>query len=91
MVQQGSKQVHEQNGQTHPFRKRGIENPDQHRQGSDAEAKDPSGALHVGGGDRIGRHVRKSEHTAANDQMIQHLDIEQFTTTHDLLGDSYVI
>ena len=71
LIQQGRKQVHEQNRQPDPFGKGRVEDPDQHRQGTDPETVDPPGSLHVGCRNRVGGHVGECEHAAADQQVIE--------------------
>src|SRR5690606_20975344 len=69
MVDERREDVHEEDGEHHPLRVRGVHHADEHRERADAEAVEPLARAREGRAHRIGRHEDRAERPAAEHQM----------------------
>ena len=67
VVQERVETIHEEDGQSHPLGESGVENPYEHCQQTAHKTVKPFDALHMGTGNRIGRHVNQRERRASDE------------------------
>ena len=71
VVDQGSHDIHQQNGQHHAFRVGRVDDTHKHSEYSDENAVDPAPFVGLGCRDRVGGHENRAEGPASQYEMPQ--------------------